>query len=130
MRQWNRLRRLSLSDWALIVLTIACSLLLPIPMRILAFRRTQALLLRLSPIARLETYQEKEVQRVAALIARVCGWRILQVNCLERSLILWWFLRWHGAQSALRIGVRQTTAGFEAHAWVVWNGEVSCEPTH
>src|SRR5258708_23116023 len=125
MRQWNRLRRLSLSDWALIVLTIACSLLLPIPMRILAFRRTQALLLRLSPIARLETYQEKEVQRVAALTARVCGWRILQVNCLKRSLILWSFLRWHGAQSALRIGVTQTTAAFQTHSWVVSNVHVS-----
>jgi hypothetical protein len=124
LRYWKRLRRLSPKDRLVLVQAFGCSLVLHILLRILRFRRTQAFLLRLSPAAPCNPIQGIDVERVSALTIRVCGWRILRINCLKRSLILWWLLRRRGVESALRVGARQTTTGFEAHAWVEWNGQV------
>ncbi|ESA35189.1 microcin j25-processing protein mcjb [Leptolyngbya sp. Heron Island J] len=41
-------------------------------------------------------------------------------NCLKKSLVLWSLLRAQGIDGQLRIGVRQDTQKFEAHAWVEW----------
>jgi len=46
----------------------------------------------------------------------------LRVNCLERSLTLWWLLGRRGIESQLRIGVRTASGQFEAHAWVERDG--------
>ncbi len=43
-------------------------------------------------------------------------------NCLSRSLTLWWLLGRQGIACDLRIGVRQETGQFQAHAWVEYRG--------
>jgi hypothetical protein len=83
--------------------------------------------------------------RVARLISLANGRLPPAANCLQRSLVLWALLRRDGVESDLRIGVRkerpshgkgaangrstashhlQLRPGFEAHAWVEWQGVV------
>lgn len=55
-------------------------------------------------------------------IAARCG--CYQAACLPRSLVLWWWLRRLGIGSELRIGVRQESGTFAAHAWIECQGLV------
>lgn len=60
-------------------------------------------------------------------VARRGPWK---ANCLQRSLVLWWFLGRRGLESDLRIGVRRRpgSAGgsrvLDFHAWVEYGGIV------
>jgi hypothetical protein len=51
-------------------------------------------------------------------------------NCLQRSVVLWWFLRRHGLTGDLRIGVRRRpgspsgSRSLDFHAWVEHEGVV------
>lgn len=46
-------------------------------------------------------------------------------ECVERSLTLWWLLRWIGVHSVVRSGIRREPGGnIIAHAWVEVAGEV------
>jgi len=49
--------------------------------------------------------------------------RLLGVNCLSEALVLDWLLRRQGLASELRLGVRQSECGLEAHAWVEHAGQ-------
>jgi hypothetical protein len=50
--------------------------------------------------------------------------RIPSATCLTQSLALQFLLMRAGQSSALRIGVARSVArGFQAHAWVEWNGQ-------
>ncbi|MBZ5502180.1 MAG: lasso peptide biosynthesis B2 protein [Acidobacteriia bacterium] len=98
-------------------------------LRLLGFRRCHALILRFAPgprdgqacgADRARQWTAKLV-RAAASVERNFP---LQPNCLERSLALWWTLRRNGIPAELHIGGRKSDRGFEAHAWVEWNGEV------
>lgn len=67
-----------------------------------------------------------EARRLAWVVdgtARRGPWK---ANCLQRSLVLWWFLLRRGMSSEIRIGVRRrpgATSGsrqLDFHAWVEW----------
>lgn len=46
-------------------------------------------------------------------------------NCLQRSVVLWWFLLRRGIESELRIGVRRSdNGGLDFHAWIEHAGDV------
>jgi hypothetical protein len=51
-------------------------------------------------------------------------------NCLQRSVVLWWFLARRGLASDLRIGVRRrpdapsASRSMDFHAWVELDGVV------
>ena len=92
-------------------------------LRAVGFRRWKALLVRLTsrldgstaaadPV-RIETAQE--IARIQEAVFRHLTFR---VNCLERSLVLWWVLSRRGIPAGLRIGARKQAGRFEAHAWV------------
>ncbi len=51
-----------------------------------------------------------------------------RVTCLRQSLVIWWLLRRGGIQNDLRIGVRRTPLGLEAHAWVESGGRPINDP--
>jgi hypothetical protein len=50
------------------------------------------------------------------------------VGCLPRALAMYRLLRREGYQAELRIGVRRTATGMEAHAWVEVDGQPVAEP--
>jgi hypothetical protein len=98
-------------------------------LRLLGFRRCQRLIERFSLSAQGGESSSacSAADRVLKIIrAAQSVERNLPIapNCLERSLALWWMLRREGFPAELHIGARQSTQGFEAHAWVEADGQV------
>lgn len=65
----------------------------------------------------------RRLARIVGAAARYGPW---PANCLQRSLVLWWYLRAHRLDSDLRIGVRrhESGSGLAFHAWVERESEV------
>lgn len=63
----------------------------------------------------------QEVSRWISVAARVpFSW----ARCLQRSLALSMWMDAKGMSPVLRIGVRRSPAGIDAHSWVEFNGKV------
>jgi hypothetical protein len=59
---------------------------------------------------------------VARLVAAAARHGPYRAKCLPVSLVLAWLLRRQGIETELRLGVRKTAAGLEAHAWIELGG--------
>jgi Transglutaminase-like superfamily len=60
-----------------------------------------------------------DAARAVARLEQAAARHILvDTNCLERSLVLWWLLERRGICARLRLGARTDQGHFEAHAWV------------
>jgi hypothetical protein len=92
-----------------------------IGLRLLGLRRLIALLARSTGSQRPWT-GNLDVHRFAALVAAACRRSPASGTCLTRSLLLQWLLRRRGVETDLRLGVRRTAQGIEAHAWVESQG--------
>jgi hypothetical protein len=66
----------------------------------------------------------QSARRTARMVAAASQEGIFHGKCLERSIVLWWFLLCRGFPAELRIGARQSEKGFEAHAWVEVQGNI------
>ncbi len=91
----------------------------------LGYRRLCRLLLWLSPKPHWGEFEPRS--RVAAnLIAQLSTGKWSPIpTCLQRSILLWWLLRWMSIGSDLKTGVRQTAPGcFTMHAWVEQGGVI------
>jgi len=91
------------------------------------FRRLHAWLARLSRPAGLpasEPAAEQWPQALAtARMVQIAARRSpIRLNCLPKSMALWWWLHRQGIDGDLRIGVTPKTDGLEAHAWVEFQG--------
>ena len=60
----------------------------------------------------------------ARMVAAAANEVIVHGKCLEQSIVLWWLLLRQRAPAELRIGVRQSGTGLEAHAWVEVQGNI------
>lgn len=85
----------------------------------LGYRRLCQVLLGLSPTPKWGNF-EPRARVAASLIDRVSLRKKRPgPTCLQRSILLWWLLRWMGIGSDLQTGVRQVAPGsFTMHAWV------------
>lgn len=128
MSRWRRFWRLSPEDrLALLQATI----LLPLTvagLRLFGLRQWQSFLGRWGGSSRATPPAAGELleraQSFSRMVAAASREGLVKGNCLSRSLLLWWLLRREGAEARLRIGVRPTPAGVEAHAWVELDGVV------
>lgn len=128
-QRWRKLRALPPEQRALILRAVPRLCLVVAGLRLLGFRRSKWMIERFSLPRRGRNFPAaSRTQERAALIVRSAQSveRNLPVesNCLERSLALWWMLRLEGFPAELRIGARNGPQGFEAHAWVEWDGQV------
>jgi hypothetical protein len=62
-----------------------------------------------------------EPRRLEGMIGRLARW-IPRCRCLPRALAAQLVWRRRGYRTRLRLGVRQGTDGFEAHAWLERDG--------
>ena len=103
-------------------------LLLPwvmLSLRLRGFKRTQARLQeKLSRLSRQSESAVGSVQTTCRMVKAAGRRGLAHPNCLEESLVLWYFLRRENIPAALRIGVRKTQGEFEAHAWVEYQGAI------
>jgi len=44
--------------------------------------------------------------------------RIINANCLQQTLVLWFLLRRHGIASEICFGARKQEGEVQAHAWI------------
>jgi|GEM_PF-359310 len=122
---WRRWRRLSGLERRLLLQACLCLPLVALGLRGLGLRRLHVLVGRAAPgRARLAAgpasvtwaqAAERSVQAAARLGPR-------PATCLERSWVLWWFLRRAGIAGELVIGVRKCGDRLAAHAWVELDG--------
>ena len=110
-------------------------LLLPVVKILLwqiGYRRTVANLERWLPLhsGNLNT-GNREMQQLADTFGRLvngaANHSLVAINCLPRSLVLWWMLRRAGLSADLRIGVQKEAGDFAAHAWIEHCGQVVTE---
>jgi hypothetical protein len=62
------------------------------------------------------------VRTICRMVKAGAHYGMVHPNCLEESLVLWYFLQREDLPAALRIGVRKSQERFEAHAWVEYYG--------
>lgn len=88
------------------------------------FRRLHACLARWPRPASAEpSAGQWPTAQVAARMVRIAArYSLIRLNCLPRSLTLWWLLRRQGIAVDLRIGVTPKEGRLEAHAWVELQG--------
>jgi hypothetical protein len=67
---------------------------------------------------------QRPVPLRVAWAVEVAGRRVPKSTCLVRALAGQRMMARHGYQSALRIGVEHPAAGFAAHAWLEYEGQV------
>lgn len=66
----------------------------------------------------------QEYQRLILWAARL---HLVSMTCLDRSLTLQWMLSRRGIPARMRIGVKKSPPGVQAHAWVEVSGMVPGE---
>lgn len=126
---WRKLQALSWWDrWILLRAAVALPIV-GVMLRSLGVRRTQGVLAWLSPLGDLvvsndPTPDVAAAEHIARLVHIAARHGLYSANCLPRSLVLWYFLRRRGQYSEIRYGARSGENGFEAHAWVEYEGEV------
>lgn len=120
---------------------LAALVLLPasaLALRRFGLGRVQAALVRWAPhpVPRPAAQSLDEARRTAWVVevaARRGPW---PANCLQRSVVLWWFLARRGLAGDLRIGVRRRPGGppgsdsLDFHAWVEHEGVVLNDVPH
>ena len=90
-------------------------------LRLTGLRRFQSWLERL-PKGRQAPLTQTEAAALGLAVNRAANHVLGPANCLTRSLLLRWLLRWYGTASDLRIGVYLEEGRLLAHAWVEKDG--------
>lgn len=132
MRRWNKLRALSAREQRFSFAAFMLQPSIALALRIWGFGAVYAFLLRrpptpqtlLSSHMQIELPGIEEPKNLARLANAAANHSPIGAACLTRSLTLWWLLRRRGIDGKLRIGVSNDTGGFEAHAWVEYEGTV------
>lgn len=125
-RRWRTLRQLPAAERRLLLEAFCLLPLMAVALRLLGFRRLYAALGRQdAPPSPPGTHRDATIRiyRTSYLVWVAARHGPVPVTCLPRSLVLWWLLRRRGIETDLRIGVRRgKDHGFEAHAWVEYQG--------
>ncbi|MEW5919201.1 MAG: lasso peptide biosynthesis B2 protein [Gemmatimonadota bacterium] len=115
-RQWRDMFR---AQWALLV---AQRTVKRLPPGQLTARRDAAEGSAYASEPRVDT---RRAQALGDAVRRVAKYGVFRPACLVRSIALQRLLQIDGIQGAIiRVGVRQSEEGMDAHAWVELSGEV------
>ena len=126
-RSWRAFRSLSWAERWILARTLGLLPIAVVSLRLLGFRRTQALLLPASDSATARTDQPV-AEALTRVVQGAAPWSPLPANCLPRALVLCRLLRREGLQAELRLGVGKPEGEFSAHAWVEHAGRALAEP--
>jgi hypothetical protein len=127
MGRWRTFQRLSWRERGLFFLALFLLPITALALRLMGLRRTQAVMMRLSPSPNPRGENERgspdQPARVLAKFVRAAAAHgPYRANCLQQSLVLWWLLRQRRIESNLYLGVSKVPGGMEAHAWVECGG--------
>ena len=121
-RSPRRLRQLTLAERLILVQTPLLLPLAALALRWFGLRRVQGWL-AIRPFSRpasVAARRPAEAARLAWIVKVSAMYGPWPANCLQRSLVLWWFLRRRGLEADLRIGVRRDRDSglLDFHAWI------------
>ena len=138
MGVWTRFRGLSGRERLIVVHALIAIVAIRAGLRVLGFRRWHAVVSWMtasrersrfrSALHAADSFPGAEAgasvrpSELSRLTNSTADSLFFHVTCLERSLALWWVLRWRGLNAELRLGARKNAARFEAHAWVEIDG--------
>ena len=95
-------------------------------LRTIGFRRWSSFLGKFAPsenhIEVVTPESIKSARRTARMVEAAADEGIFHGKCLEKSIVLWWFLRRRQLPAELKIGGRRKGTEFDAHAWVELDG--------
>lgn len=126
-RSWRAFKGLSWPERRVLVGTLALLPLTVALLRVLGFRRTQALLVPQAPPGP-PRCDLARAQMLARIVHGAAPWSPFPASCLPRALILVRLLRRQGLPAELRVGVDKPGGEFSAHAWVEHGGMPLAEP--
>jgi hypothetical protein len=131
MNRWSRFRALSWSERKTFLEALVLLAAAPLLLRLTRFRRNSST----TECPRNEGGEAQapasgltEARAIANMVAAAAAHGVIRSRCLEHSLVLWLLLRRHGVKCDLRLGVRRTVGGCEAHAWVEAYGVSLSDP--
>lgn len=124
-----RIRRLSIAELELLVEAPVALPLAALALRRYGLRRLQAVLSRWPakrPSPDDAASRAVEAQRLSWVVQVAAAWGPWPANCLQRSVVLWWFLHRRGIEGDMRIGVRRNpdNKAMEFHAWIEYGDVV------
>jgi hypothetical protein len=127
MGKWRKFQRLTWPERGFFCLALFLLPVTALALRLMGLRRTQAVLMRLTPSPEPQGENERgspdqPARVIAELVRAAASHGPYRANCLKQSLVLWWLLRARGNDSNLYFGVRKAPGGMEAHAWVECGG--------
>lgn len=125
MANLSKVRTLSIKEWGYLISALLLLPTLQLALRVWGMRRVCRLLLRISPSIpadRSSAPADKESASLVRMVDIAATHGVVRASCLLRSLAIWWWLRWRGVESQLRIGVNRQGAELRAHAWVEAGG--------
>lgn len=105
--------------WGLFLLVDLALRILPVT-RLLSLPQRIALKRKSDPALTLVP----SVMRLSWLVEVAGRYAPVRATCLQKALVLSWFLGRRGAQTALRIGVARHEGRLKAHAWLDHDGQV------
>jgi Uncharacterised nucleotidyltransferase/Transglutaminase-like superfamily len=91
-------------------------------LKLWGFQRTYALLGKFLFSPAPSSFQIPETLRTTNALLKIAIKYHQWATCLPRSLVLWYLLRCQGIAAELQIGTRFKDGGFQAHAWVEYQG--------
>ena len=122
MSKWNTLKHLSRRERAWLRQAWLFLPVVNVLLRRIGYRRTLGWLQTRCARKAASVLPEADAAALGRLVNIAARYSVLPVNCLPRSMVLWWLLRRAGVAADLRIGVQKEADVLMAHAWVEFAG--------
>lgn len=118
--------KLSNKERSLFLQALVLMPLVALLLRLCGLQRTQAVLVLWAKPTSSEP-SKAQVPLISAtnqMVQSAARYSKLWTNCLKKSLVLWYLLRYQGIAAQIQIGARLEQGQFLAHAWVEYQGFV------
>ena len=123
MNSFRKARRLSGSEQRLLAQALVLLPLTRGAVYLLGIKHWQRLLSRLPTSNQALPNPEQQAHVIARMVKIAAERRIIDANCLQQTLVLWFLLRRHGIDSEICFGARKQEGEVQAHAWVEFFGQ-------
>lgn len=129
----RKLLRLSPEERGWLLKAYGMMVVVNVGLRCLGFYRVFQLMSRNGGVGRkgsLVLMRETEVDRIWRVVDIARRNHFCRVQCLHRSLVVYWLLKSAGVGVSLCIGVQKEGGVLKAHAWVEHRGQMVGEPAY
>lgn len=134
MSNFDKLRAISFPEFLVLFVSLLTLPVASVLLKLCGFRKTERLMARFSRLdiqrgvsqtrVNRERVNKVRVNQVARMVSIAAVLVPYQARCLEQAMTVWWMLGVMGISSTIRLGVSKSGGSIEAHAWVLYKGEI------